>query len=853
MQYMLRLPFLIAFISLLILCSAQVMNAQVRTGAISDWVSDIVPEYSGDIDKEKVSDGYLYLTVDKQVHLEHKESFYKYEYQIFTIDGVQNASNISVEYDPSYQSLTFHGIYIKRDGQIIDKLDRDAFQVVQRETNLERHIYDGSVTAYINLNDVRVGDIISFSYTIVGRNPIYEGHFSDFESLQFYDMLPNLSLRYVASKNRELHTQFYNSGLSFQRHEDDKYQYLTLNIKEIPGKSPEKQIPSWYIYYPYSWVSDFATWQEVNIWATKVYEVSYSEQTKVSEEVDNIVSKDYLTREEKILQVINFVQDDIRYLGLESGIGSYKPHSPDEVIDQRFGDCKDKSLLLVKMLENLGVEAYPALVNTRYSKVLIDWIPNQNSFDHCVVKVILEGKTYWVDPTINYQGGGLEDIYFPDYGYALVLDGISDGLEKLPAEGKLNKTVIKEIYTATQVDTTVSLSVRTEYYGRQADIQRSDFENKKKADIQKNYLDFYAKLFYSIETTNELNFIDNIADNVFIVEESYKIDSFWTKNNDTQDTRYDMDISAYGLAPYIEDNIVSQDRKMPFSIYGPVEFQHNITIDLPEGLVINDGHDKVESNEVDFERKVERRDNTLFLNYSYRTKSDHVKAEGLKEYASKQNEIDGFLTYSVTYTFFDEDAGASYVIITYAILVIMVISMVIRRLDGKLDPIPHIQDRLALDIGGWLYVFGIMLVIRAIFMIYNLNEGSYFKGSIWDYYLENDMIGITGFLLFELTFNLCSLAFTVYLGFLMVRKRSSTPLMVSYYFPASAVVLLIHYSAFSLAYPDNFDTESFKDVINAFFGAFIWVSYFRNSERVRHTFLKRVDPDRKKADFLSIK
>ena len=53
------------------------------------------------------------------------------------------------------------------------------------------------------------------------------------------------------------------------------------------------------------------------------------------------------------------MQDEVRYLGLENGISAYKPSSPNKVYNQRFGDCKDKSLLLVTMLNQMNIEAYP--------------------------------------------------------------------------------------------------------------------------------------------------------------------------------------------------------------------------------------------------------------------------------------------------------------------------------------------------------------------------------------------------------------------------------------------------------------------------------------------------------------
>ena len=62
------------------------------------------------------------------------------------------------------------------------------------------------------------------------------------------------------------------------------------------------------------------------------------------------------------------MQDDIRYLGFENGLNSFKPSKPIEVLKRRFGDCKDKALLLSTLLQSYGIAANPILVNSTYGK-----------------------------------------------------------------------------------------------------------------------------------------------------------------------------------------------------------------------------------------------------------------------------------------------------------------------------------------------------------------------------------------------------------------------------------------------------------------------------------------------------
>src|SRR5690606_11023585 len=99
------------------------------------------------------------------------------------------------------------------------------------------------------------------------------------------------------------------------------------------------------------------------------------------------IKKNHDAPTERIEASVKFVQNEIRYLGLEGGIGAYQPFPPEKVLIQRFGDCKDKSLLLATMLQNMDIQAYPALVSTYEGHTIHTRPPSPISFNHCIVQV----------------------------------------------------------------------------------------------------------------------------------------------------------------------------------------------------------------------------------------------------------------------------------------------------------------------------------------------------------------------------------------------------------------------------------------------------------------------------------
>ncbi|HEY0786150.1 MAG TPA: DUF3857 domain-containing transglutaminase family protein [Acidobacteriaceae bacterium] len=66
----------------------------------------------------------------------------------------------------------------------------------------------------------------------------------------------------------------------------------------------------------------------------------------------------------RLESVAAFMQQQIRYVGIEIGIGGWRPHAAEDIYKNRYGDCKDKATLLISMLDALGVRATWVLVDT---------------------------------------------------------------------------------------------------------------------------------------------------------------------------------------------------------------------------------------------------------------------------------------------------------------------------------------------------------------------------------------------------------------------------------------------------------------------------------------------------------
>jgi hypothetical protein len=134
--------------------------------------------------------------------------------------------------------------------------------------------------------------------------------------------------------------------------------------KDLPAVEPEPDMPGITETNSYLHISTFESFQALGRW----YAGQTSDQLVPGPEIKKLAGE--LTRGltqplDKIRAIYRFVTDQTRYVGLEFGIHSYVPYRVSEVLMRKFGDCKDKSALLIALFGQAGIRAQMALVRMK--------------------------------------------------------------------------------------------------------------------------------------------------------------------------------------------------------------------------------------------------------------------------------------------------------------------------------------------------------------------------------------------------------------------------------------------------------------------------------------------------------
>jgi hypothetical protein len=89
----------------------------------------------------------------------------------------------------------------------------------------------------------------------------------------------------------------------------------------------------------------FSTWQQMGNWYLNLTNGRRDPSPEIKQIV-NTLTASKPTMLDKMGALTQFVQNDIRYVAIELGIGGWQPHAAPEVFTHHYGDCKDKATLM---------------------------------------------------------------------------------------------------------------------------------------------------------------------------------------------------------------------------------------------------------------------------------------------------------------------------------------------------------------------------------------------------------------------------------------------------------------------------------------------------------------------------
>jgi transglutaminase-like putative cysteine protease len=342
------------------------------------------------------------IQFDNQIHVladGTQETYSLTRYRIQKPEGLAGA-NLSLTWLPDQGPATVHRVRLFRDGKVTDVLATAKFAVVQREQLLEQAVLTGTRTAVLQVPGVQVGDELEFAVSVRQKEPAFGGHVGGRLQMPYLGVPGVFRFRLVWPQGHKMDLRGSPDLPALTPVAIGTEQAVEVTMRDPRGALPTEGAPARYNVRRLIEYSDYPGWADVSAQMAPLYAraAALSATSPIRAEAAAIAARtaDPVARAEAALRL---VQDRIRYVYVGLGGGNFTPASADQTWERKFGDCKAKTVLLIALLRELGIEARPALVLAAGADGLDQRLPGPDLFDHVIVRAQLGDRVEWLDGT----------------------------------------------------------------------------------------------------------------------------------------------------------------------------------------------------------------------------------------------------------------------------------------------------------------------------------------------------------------------------------------------------------------------------------------------------------------------
>ncbi len=343
--------------------------------------------------------------------------------------GIQKYGDIAIPYQPNSQNIE---VNIARtfvpDGTVRTPPD-EAYNDVTPPGLLSYNLYSDMMWRVISMVGLAPGVCIEYQVTLEDKLENVTGNKTWITGgYNFQSSEVTLETIYALRLRQERHLQWKTDNFEIEpeisNEENGIVQYI-WRTGEMPALKLEEGMPHINDIAPRLSFSSIASWDDVYKWYKDLAKGRDAPDEHLQKTVQKLTEN--LTTDEAMIRAIyHFVAKHIRYVGIELGQSAYQPSPAVEVLQKRYGDCKDKTTLLIAMLDLVGIKAYPVMISTSPYQRIDRTLPSLSQFNHIIAAIPNGKENYiWLDPTSSTCSYG--DLPHSDQGRTGLLIGDTRG------------------------------------------------------------------------------------------------------------------------------------------------------------------------------------------------------------------------------------------------------------------------------------------------------------------------------------------------------------------------------------------------------------------------------------------
>jgi transglutaminase-like putative cysteine protease/tetratricopeptide (TPR) repeat protein len=323
--------------------------------------------------------------------------------------GVKALSVLPFPFASSAEHVEIDYVRVRHaDGSVVTTSPTDA-QELPADVTREAPFYSDLKQEQIPVRSLQPGDLLEYQLRIVRTKPEAPGHFWGNDSF----FLPSSSI-VIRSEIVELHVPkdgyvqvwspqykptitdsatehvyHWQSSQLIPTAGKGRNALLKLDNNPTLGTDDNPALPH------IAW-TNFHSWQEVGAWYRSLEGSRTEPDDDIRAKVATLIAGKS-TLDEKARAIYAYVSSQVRYIGVAFGIGRFQPHQASDVLSNQYGDCKDKSTLLIAMLAAANIPADAVLIGPGIT--FNPAVPSPAAFNHAITLAHIDGQPVWLDST----------------------------------------------------------------------------------------------------------------------------------------------------------------------------------------------------------------------------------------------------------------------------------------------------------------------------------------------------------------------------------------------------------------------------------------------------------------------
>src|SRR6266403_3873763 len=346
--------------------------------------------------------------------------------------GVEEFGQLVFGYSSATEKLEVEYVRVRKpDGQVVLTPESTA-QDFAPDVLKEAPMYSDYRQRHISVAALQPGDTLEYRTVIRILTPLAAGNFWYEYTFPKGVVVNEDRLEIDIPKSREVKLKTPTRKPEIR--EAGERRIYTWLVKDIqPDRDKDKEKDEDEETGPDVQLTTFTDWKQIAQWYAKLQGERMTVDDSVRKKAQEI-TKGADTPTEKARRLYDFVARNVRYVSISLGVGRYQPHAAADVLQNGYGDCKDKHTLFSALLRAEGIQSYPVMIHST-RKLDVD-VPSPAQFDHVITAARLGTGTglTWLDTTPEVAPYGLILYQLRNKQAVVASEDSEGGLQRTPAD-----------------------------------------------------------------------------------------------------------------------------------------------------------------------------------------------------------------------------------------------------------------------------------------------------------------------------------------------------------------------------------------------------------------------------------